>query len=167
MTTDLYAAYGSNLHPARLNQRVPSTCLIGTSRVPGFELLFHKRSIDGSAKCNVVEAESEIYVAVYEVRLDEKRLLDNVEGLGIGYDELRMSVPGVGDCWTYTAAQSHIDAKLVPYDWYKALVILGCEYNAFPGDYVQCVRGISERRDHDTQRRERNMELVASISKDT
>lgn len=165
MKTDLYAAYGSNLHPARLTQRVPSASLIGTSRVPGFELRFHKKSTDGSAKCNVVEADGEIFVAVYEVRLDERTLLDNVEGLGIGYDEIRISVPDRGDCWTYTAAQSHIDDNLIPYDWYKAFVILGCEFNAFPSDYVQHVRGISERRDHDTQRRERNLGLVESILK--
>jgi len=163
MTTRRYAAYGSNLHPIRLNQRVPSAKLVATSRVSGFGLRFHKRSMDGSGKCDIVETEGEIFVAIYDVPLDDKPLLDKVEGLGIGYDEIQISVPGLGCCWTYAAAESHIDEKLIPYSWYKELVVLGCEFNSFPDEYVQRIRQIAERRDPDGQRHDENPQLARSI----
>ena len=160
MTSCRYAAYGSNLHPVRLTRRVPSAKLIKTARVPGFDLRFHKKSFDGSAKCNIVEAASEIYVAVFEILREEKPLLDRVEGLGAGYDELQIAVPDVGDCWTYTAAESHIEPTLTPYTWYKAMVLLGCEFNAFPDRYTQTVREVADQRDPDEQRHKENSLLV-------
>ena len=45
----LYAAYGSNLHPARLSRRAPSAEFVGTALLPGWELRLHKRGQDGSA----------------------------------------------------------------------------------------------------------------------
>ena len=158
-----YAAYGSNLHPVRLVQRVPSARLIDTARVPGFDLRFHKKSIDGSAKCDIVEAASEIHVAVFEILLEEKPLLDKVEGLGIGYDEMQIAVPGAGNCWTYTAAESHVDPTLIPYTWYKAMVLLGCEFNNFPDRYTQKVREVEDQRDQDRQRHEENSLLVEAM----
>lgn len=167
MTTSLYAAYGSNLHPVRLNQRVPSARLVGTSAVSGFELRFHKRSVDGSGKCDIVETDGDIFVAVYDIQLDEKHLLDRVEGLGSGYDEIQISVPGHGRCWSYAASQSHVDPALVPYGWYRELVILGCEHNSFPAYYIQRIRETAERRDQDSERHDRNIRLVRSIQNGT
>mgnify|MGYP001826205331 FL=1 len=167
MKTYRYAAYGSNLHPMRLVQRVSSAKLIDTARVPGFDLRFHKRSVDGSAKCDIVEAASEIYVAVYEILLKEKSLLDKIEGLGSGYDEMQIAVPGVGDCWAYTAAESHIEPALVPYTWYKAMVLLGCEFNAFPDRYTQKVREVADQRDQDERRHNENSLLVEAMRHDT
>jgi hypothetical protein len=160
MTTYRYAAYGSNLHPLRLVRRVPSAKLIDTARVPGFDMRFHKRSVDGSAKCGIVGAASEIHVAVFEILLEERPLLDKVEGLGVGYDELQIDVPGVGDCWTYTPTESHIEPTLIPYTWYKAMVLLGCEFNGFPDRYTQKVREVAARRDPDEQRHKENSLLV-------
>ena len=164
MTTNyLYAAYGSNLHPMRLVQRVPSAKLVGTGIVAGFELRFHKRSLDGSAKCGIVEADSEIHVAVFDIPLEEKPLLDRVEGLGSGYDEMQVAVPGFGDCWTYKAAETHIDPALTPYSWYKALVLVGSVFNDFTERYMQTIRDVPEQRDPDEQRHARNMALVEAM----
>jgi hypothetical protein len=49
-----YLAYGSNLHPIRLRQRVNSARLIATLSLPGYRVLFNKRGQDLSAKCNLV-----------------------------------------------------------------------------------------------------------------
>ena len=164
MTTNyLYAAYGSNLHPMRLVQRVPSAKLIGTGIVPGFGLRFHKRSLDGSAKCDIVEADSDIHVAVFDIPFAEKPLLDKVEGLGSGYDEKQIAVPGFGDCQTYKAAETHIDPALTPYSWYKALVLVGSAFNNFTKRYIQSIQDVSDQRDPDEQRHAKNMALVEAM----
>lgn len=167
MTTYQYAAYGSNLHPFRLIQRVPSAKLIGAGAVSGFDLRFHKKSIDGSGKCDIVEAPGEIHVAVYEISLEEKPLLDKTEGLGIGYDEAEIQVPNMGDCWTYIAAKSHVDPALAPYSWYKEMVLLGCEFNGFPSDYTQYVRDVAAIRDQDSERHRENTLLVEAMRNGT
>jgi gamma-glutamylcyclotransferase len=53
--TFLNFAYGSNMLSARLRERVPSARPAGTACLPGFSLRWHKVSVDGSGKCNVVE----------------------------------------------------------------------------------------------------------------
>ena len=48
-----YFAYGSNLHPMRLMERVPSAKFVGTVEIKKYRLTFHKKSIDDSSKCNM------------------------------------------------------------------------------------------------------------------
>ena len=50
--TLLYFAYGSNLHPERLRERVPSAESLGVARLEAHVLRFHKRGRDGSGKCD-------------------------------------------------------------------------------------------------------------------
>jgi hypothetical protein len=47
-----YFAYGSNMETARLRERMPSAKPLGVAKLSGHELRFHKRSKDGSGKCN-------------------------------------------------------------------------------------------------------------------
>ena len=163
MNTIRYAAYGSNLHPGRLVRRVPSARWLGSARVPDFELHFHKRGKDGSGKCNVVAGDGEMHVAIYEFDVAEKPLLDGIEGLGLGYEASALTVPGFGNCFTYTAADTHIDATLEPFGWYKRLVIIGCEFNGFPAGYVERIRGIRHIVDPAAQRRAENLRLLESL----
>src|SRR5258708_8605365 len=87
-------AYGSNLHPFRLTQRVPSAKAIGMVPMQGKRLAFHKKSDDGSGKCLFYEAgaaENLIFGVAYEIDAAEKPLLDELEGLGKGYNEQQLS----------------------------------------------------------------------------
>ena len=90
----LYAAYGSNLHPLRLRQRTPSARLLGWACVAGWSLEFHKRSVDESAKCNIVARGHGTFVAVYELSGHDKEILDGIKGIGRGYDLSYIDVPG-------------------------------------------------------------------------
>lgn len=88
MTDRFYLAYGSNLHPLRLVRRVPSARLVGTVPLPGYRLAFHKRGMDGSAKCDLEladESGSLAYGAVYSVAAQDIHGLDRLEDLGAGY----------------------------------------------------------------------------------
>ncbi len=142
-----YAAYGSNLHPLRLRKRISSTQLIGTAFVPDWSLHFHKRSKDKSGKCNIVSGGDGIHVAVFNISVEDKVTLDGIEGLSSGYSKMTLSVPGFGDCASYTADESHIDDSLAPYDWYKELVLIGARVHDFPNDYVNRIDSIAARRD--------------------
>lgn len=160
-----YAAYGSNLHPVRLTRRVKSARWIGSARVPDFELRFHKRGKDGSGKCNIVAGDGEVHVAIYEFEADEKRTLDGIEGLGMGYKESTLSVTGFGTCFTYMAADTHINESLDPFGWYKRLVLLGCNFNRFPGSYVAQIQSVDHVQDPHADRREEHSRLADEIER--
>lgn len=163
-----YAAYGSNLHPLRLNRRVSSARLLGTDIVDSWELRFNKKSdIDGSAKCNIANGRNGVRVAVYEIDLSEKTKLDRIEGLGYGYQETTICVPRYGDCWIYLAEDHAIDESLQPVDWYKEMVILGCRYHEFPADYLSQIEEIQAYLDNDEDRNREEWNLVELLRNNT
>lgn len=158
-----YAAYGSNLHPDRLRRRIPSAELIGTAFVADHSLLFHKLSVDGSGKCNILAPGDGVHVAVYEFDAAAKAVLDRIEGLGSGYTETALDLDGFGECYTYEAASTHIADNLLPYDWYRELVLLGCLALGFPAAYVEKIRTITAEPDPDPERARVNRDLIRSL----
>ncbi len=162
-----YAAYGSNLHPLRLAERASSARLMTTSFLPSWSLHFHKRSNDGSGKCNILAGSDGIHVAVFDISAEDKLALDRIEGLGRGYSETILSIPGIGDCVTYVAQQSHIDGSLAPYDWYKELVLMGARVHGFPDDYLSRISSLPTRRDPDPDRRVKSWKTVELVKAGT
>lgn len=163
MTTVLYAAYGSNLHPQRLQARTASAQLLDTAYLSDWSLRFHKRSIDRSGKCSIEMGSSGVHVAVYEMNAADKALLDGIEGAGEGYVAATIEVPGFGHCATYLAAESHVDDALVPYDWYRELVLLGCRHLALPDDYVRRIERVTVRPDPEPERHAANWRIVEML----
>jgi len=159
----LYAAYGSNLHPLRLVERAPSARLVTTSFLPNWSLRFHKRSKDGSGKCNILLGSDGIHVAIFDMSVEDKLALDKIEGLGSGYSELLLEVPDIGDCISYTAQESHIDGSLVPYDWYKELVLMGARVHGFPDNYVDQISSRPTCEDPDPDRRNNRWKTVEMV----
>lgn len=51
---EYYFAYGSNMSSVRLKERAPSSRAVGVAQLPEYVLKFHKRSKDGSGKCNAL-----------------------------------------------------------------------------------------------------------------
>ena len=147
-----YAAYGSNLHPLRLSERISSAKLIGTSFLPDWSLRFHKRSLDKSGKCNIISGRSGIHIAIYDISIADKTSLDKIEGLGSGYVEISLAVPDIGECNSYAAEDSHIDNTLDPYDWYKELVLIGARAHNFPVEYIDKIDAVIARQDLDSRR---------------
>jgi len=93
---------------------------------------FHKRSNDGSAKCNAYFSGNPtdgVYGVVCELLLSEKAELDRAEGLGFGYNETEISVSTQDgkslNVQTYLADPSVVDNGLRPYTWYKEFVVGG------------------------------------------
>ncbi|MBT8088370.1 MAG: gamma-glutamylcyclotransferase [Gammaproteobacteria bacterium] len=158
-----YAAYGSNLHPLRLSARIASAKFITTAFLPGRSLHFHKRSKDGSGKCNIVSGSEGVHVAVYDVSTEDKKILDKIEGVGMGYLQRELDVPDVGLCASYVAAATHVDNSLLPYDWYRELVLLGARAQRFPEAYIDAIAAIPCREDPDVGRRDMNNRTIETI----
>lgn len=156
----LYAAYGSNLHPERLRSRIATIRLVGHTGIDGYSLRFHKRGQDGSGKCNVVGGPGSLYVAVYELSHAGRERLHEIEGVGNGYEETRLRVPGFGDCYTYAASSTHIDDSLSPFTWYRQLVIDGCRFHGFPDDYVRALARVPAMEDPDRARHAEHADLL-------
>lgn len=135
-----YFAYGSNLLTARLRSRVPSARPVHVGFVEGYDVRFHKRSVDGSGKATLVAvAGQRTYGCVFTIDAGEKLELDRVEGLGIGYAERVLRVEagsGATEAFSYIAMPSHIDPALDPYRWYVALVHAGAREHGLPGHVI-------------------------------
>jgi gamma-glutamylcyclotransferase (GGCT)/AIG2-like uncharacterized protein YtfP len=139
----LYFAYGSNMSQARMRYRVPRRQFHGVARLAGFRLRFHKRSTDGSAKCNVVPTKvgtDNVFGVVFEIPMEGKTNLDRAEGLGHGYHEKNLTVLTSDgskiEVYTYIADASAVDSTLKPYSWYKDFVLTGATENRLPQDYI-------------------------------
>lgn len=162
--TRLYFAYGSNLHPLRLAERAPSSVLVGVAGLADHGLRCHKLASDGSAKCDVVpEAGGMVRGALF--RLDECDLprLDAAEQ---GYDrvEVRVSVEGrARDAFTYRARPERIAPELLPYRWYRELVLLGARHHGLPEAYVASLGALAVRDDPDAMRGAAMDALVARL----
>jgi gamma-glutamylcyclotransferase (GGCT)/AIG2-like uncharacterized protein YtfP len=121
----LYFAYGSNMSSRRLcaENRVPSARRLCLATLPEHRLTFHKKSNDGSAKCDAYfTGDKADYVigVLFEISQSEKRNLDRAEGLGYGYREEKITVmtdSGEQNAVAYFATD--IDSSLKPYDWYN------------------------------------------------
>ena len=101
-----YLAYGSNLHPLRLADRIASVALIGSLRLEGYRLLFHKKGQDGSGKCDLRftgSATDSAYGALYTISSTQKAILDRFEGRGSGYMDTDIEGTCRGSSYNKTA----------------------------------------------------------------
>ncbi len=153
---------------ARLKARCPSARALGVAELPGHELRWHKRSMDGSGKCDVAPASSDLAVfgVVYEIDADDKPALDRAEGLGDGYDQKDATVILNGDVVTasiYFATTTNPGLK--PYTWYKALVVAGAKEHGLPAPYIASLEAVEASEDPDRTRHERNMRIVSAAGR--
>ena len=163
-----YAAYGSNLHPLRLTERISSAQLVATSILPDWSLHFHKRSKDGSGKCTIAAADitQSVFGAVYAIDPREKALLDRIEGVGAGYDvhweELLVNGTRIR-AFVYLASAAYVDGKLMPYRWYKGLVLAGARHHQFPAAYISALETVQASGDPDGERQKANEAILAEL----
>lgn len=164
----LYFAYGSNLHPERLRCRVPSARVVGLSVLAGHELRFGKRGLDGSGKCTVCATSAsgaQVLGALFEMRAAEQPLLDAVEGPDYEPRLARFSLQNSCVEGFYYEARDHaVDNKLVPFDWYRDLVVAGARYHGFPAAYVQALAAVRCAGDPDQERAAEMRALLGRLS---
>jgi hypothetical protein len=140
----LYFAYGSNLSPSRMRERIASAQPLGAARLAGYRLRIDKRGADGSGKANLhADAESAVWGALYTLAGGDWPRLDACEP---GYERVRIEVEWRG---AVHAAQSYRSALLtadaVPFAWYKRLIVDGARAHELPEDWVRVLEALPER----------------------
>lgn len=164
----IYFAYGSNLHPFRLQERVPSARLLGVSRLPDHKLIYGKRGIDGSGKCTTTSGRSVtdcVIGALFALRDDELGALDAAEGPAYGRKTTVFSLGGsdlVG--FYYEAHDYSLDNDLLPFDWYRNLVVVGARYHKLPAAYVATLKNVPTQRDSNQDREAQMQALLLRMS---
>jgi len=159
-----YFAYGSNTLSAWLRKRCPSARIDGKAELRGFELRWHKRSKDGSGKCDIVRVdapEAVVHGVLYEIDASEKPALDLAEGAGHGYQEATVVVLFNGverGAMTYQATD--VDGALLPYSWYRAFVVSGAREHRLPEDYIALLEAVHSIEDEDRDRHTKNISLI-------
>lgn len=160
-------AYGSNMPTARIRARCPSARFVGMAELPGFELRWHKKSKDGSGKCDIVQTDrpgASVFGVLYEIASSEKTNLDKAEGLGSGYDETKIDVfYGANRLTVEAYIASNTDPTLKPYTWYRDLAIAGAREHGLPADYIAGLEAVSAQQDPDMKRHDRNMALICEV----
>lgn len=169
MTRLHYLAYGSNLHPLRILERVPSATFLGVVPMPGRSVRFHKKSKDDSGKCDLIESNAAAlaYGALYEFDLTDKPELDAAEGLGHGYRQATVSFQlnnVTYNPFVYVASISHVNPSLNPYHWYKQLVLRGASYHRFPEEYIAELESVPSISDPNAERSAKNEALLARMA---
>ena len=136
----LYAAYGSNMDPARMGARCPHSPTRGTGWLAGWRLTFagEEHGWDG-ALATVVEAPGkQVFVALYEITAEDERNLDEWESRV--YRKLRVRVStleGEQLAWLYV-----LDAYEggLPSASYLGVISEAAQAAGAPDDYVHDLR---------------------------
>ena len=136
-----YFAYGSNLCQGRLLGRVATARYDRIARLPGHDFRFHKRGRDASGKADAFPTGSQsdaVWGVLVGLNETELSTLDNFEP---GYDRLVLEVelPADGSMCrasVYIAQPAAVDASLLPFSWYRQLVVAGGAARGLPDEYL-------------------------------
>ena len=160
-------AYGSNMLSVRLRERVPSAVAIGTGRLSRHVLKWHKRSRDGSGKCDAEATgliDDVVWGVLFELNAAEKPALDRAEGLNNGYVERQIEIltdRGPMSAVAYFAVA--IDPSRRPYHWYKSFVVEGAREHGVPHEYQQSLESAQSIPDPDCARAAENERLLKGM----
>ena len=148
----------------RLHNRISTVRVISFARLEKHKLKFHKKSKDGSGKCDAVYVNNKnnaIYGVAFEITTSQLRLLDKYEGLGDGYEQKEVPIitrdGETLDAITYYATD--IDSSLKPYGWYKEHVLFGANEHGLPADYIAKIKGIDAISDLNTKRHKEELRI--------
>ncbi|MFC7548281.1 gamma-glutamylcyclotransferase [Plantactinospora sp. GCM10030261] len=140
----LYAAYGSNLDPARMRAYCPHSPMVGTGWLEGWRLTFAGDGELGweGAVTTVVESPGDrVFVALYDVHPGDASQLDDIEGVTAGtYRKLHVRVvtlDGEVTAWIYVF--DGYEGGL-PTSWYLSEIANAAEKAGAPDDYVAELR---------------------------
>ena len=125
----------------RLSDRVSSAKNPRRYALHEFRLRFHKKSGDGSGKCNIFRTGSDhdvVHGVLFDI--DDRQIsdLDACEGCGQHYRKSWITDQIDGEeteIFFYVAMDDMIDDARKPYCWYYKLVIAGAEQHKLPDDY--------------------------------
>ena len=150
----------------RLQARCPSAKFAGVAYICGYELRFSKRSIDGSGKATIVESKGsseKLYGALFEIDSNDLSALDKAEGKGYTRENsfCVFDVNNDQKIMTTTYISEKEEAGLLPYDWYKILIVAGARKANLPTDYISRLDQVESQADPKENRSSRIEALKA------
>lgn len=92
MKTKYYLAYGSNLNVSQMLARCPGARIVGTTEIPGCELLF-KGSLTGAYLTIEKKPGGRVPAAVWATTAADEASLDRYEGCPAFYYKTEMQLP--------------------------------------------------------------------------
>ena len=139
----LYAAYGTNLDPARMGERCPHSPLRETGWLEGWRLTFggEEHGWDGALATIVEDPLEQVFVAIYDVTAEDEHHLDVLESADTGlYRKMKVRVStllGEQLAWVYV-----LDAYEggLPSASYLGILAEAAEAADAPEDYVAALR---------------------------
>lgn len=164
-----YFAYGSNLHPLRLRERIGNADVVSVVEKRGLKISFAKVGSDQSGKCTFHETnnnEDTLYGVLYKITPEGKAILDKIEGVGTGYDEKELIVPVANtelNAYTYQANPNHLNSALAPFDWYKQLVLTGAHFHNLPESYITSINEVVATQDPNPTRTKENLARIEEM----
>lgn len=149
----LYAAYGSNMDPAQMLQRCPSSPMAGTGWLTGWRLTFGGEDLgwEGALATVVPADESDttgpdggapaVFVVLYDLSDADERTLDSWEGADLGlYNKIRLRVHTLeGDRLAWLYALDAFEGGL-PSARYLGVIADAAEAADAPDEYVRTLR---------------------------
>lgn len=113
-----------------------------------------------------------VWGVLFSVGNEDQEKLDRAEGVGHGYQKMRihldhymnetMALLSTTRIWAETYVATKRDAKYLPYDWYKNYVITGAVEQKFPEDYIEYLQQIPSKIDQNKNRREREESFLSN-----
>ncbi len=139
----LYAAFGSNMDPARMGARCPHSPLRGTGWLVGWRLTFggEDHGWDGALATIVEDPLEQVFVAVYDVTDEDSVHLDSLESADTGlYRRMKVRVHTlVGELLAWVYVLDAFEGGL-PSAGYLGILAEAAEAADAPQDYVAALR---------------------------
>ena len=170
-----YFAYGSNMLTERIKARARDANPLGIAHIAGRRLTFHKIATrkDGSrtGKCDIcidTDPKAIVYGVLFEIPESQ---FDDLNTFEQGYSLVELVVHSfrLGPLLPLRISGIELTPTLIPYDWYRDLVLEGALQHAIPKayirDYIQSVR-VEEIR-FDIQRCQRSQSIGGTYSQCT
>jgi len=157
-------SYGSNMLTRRIRARTQSAISVTAGEIRGYRMAFHKRGVDGSGKANARHTgddDDRVHGVVFRIDAVELVSLDAVE---LGYRRRPVHVivrsGHTIEAACYEALDEYVDPELVPFGWYRALVLAGAREHRLPAHHVLWVECHPFAEDPDAARRKVNSRLL-------
>lgn len=139
----LYAAYGSNLDPARMSERCPHSILRSTGWLEGWRMTFggEEHGWDGALSTIVQDAFERVFVAVYDVTPEDETALDGWESADTGlYRKTKVRVATMtGELVVWAYVLDAFEGGL-PSAYSIGVLSDAAEAAGAPDDYVAALR---------------------------
>ncbi|MEK9664656.1 MAG: gamma-glutamylcyclotransferase [Candidatus Nanopelagicales bacterium] len=139
----LYAAYGSNLDPARMVERAPYSPVAATGWLTGWRLTFAGEDVgwEGPLTTVVEDPTSSVFVVLYDIHPLDEASLDAWEGIALGmWNKIRVRVQTLeGDALAWLYVLNAYEGGL-PSARYLGIIADAAEAGGAPEDYVAMLR---------------------------